>query len=420
MSLPNESISISRTSLYSEQYSTNSGNSTVYNEAFLNSGSYSKTVLRDATVGFRDPNRGRLRPLPYKRVEKDLTFFTGVRFKSTPGVPRGTAGYYAERLSGPIEGVSSVENLAPATFSPDTLTVMRDRLNTKLLTKVKGTSVNLAVAFGERRQTVDLIAGTAGRIAGALKSLKRGDFMAAARHLGVAGRKRANSRFNSAYAKDRAASLGSGWLQLQYGWKPLLSDIYGLCEDIANKQVDPYTMTVRAQVKYKELVSLSSKAGSTSDGLNVLTLARGTRNLKLTGGITFFRTPGAPQDLPRLGITNPLSVAWELLPYSFVIDWFLPIGNWIETLDAPLGIQFFSGFISELATADITAQRFYSGTASGVAYDGVLNSAVRYSSFERKVLSSLPDVGLPHFKNPVSTGHMFNALALLAQVVNRR
>jgi hypothetical protein len=39
-----------------------------------------------------------------------------------------------------------------------------------------------------------------------------------------------------------------------------------------------------------------------------------------------------------VGLTNPALVAWELVPYSFVIDWFLPIGNWLTAIAPLVGI----------------------------------------------------------------------------------
>jgi hypothetical protein len=36
----------------------------------------------------------------------------------------------------------------------------------------------------------------------------------------------------------------------------------------------------------------------------------------------------------NLGLTDPLSVAWELIPYSFVVDWFVPIGTYLDNLNA--------------------------------------------------------------------------------------
>jgi hypothetical protein len=33
---------------------------------------------------------------------------------------------------------------------------------------------------------------------------------------------------------------------------------------------------------------------------------------------------------------NPLVTAWELLPYSFVVDWFCDVGSWVQTLKPQL------------------------------------------------------------------------------------
>jgi hypothetical protein len=36
----------------------------------------------------------------------------------------------------------------------------------------------------------------------------------------------------------------------------------------------------------------------------------------------------------RWGLTDPASVAWELIPFSFVADWFVPIGDTLRAIHA--------------------------------------------------------------------------------------
>lgn len=43
------------------------------------------------------------------------------------------------------------------------------------------------------------------------------------------------------------------------------------------------------------------------------------------------------------GISNPALLAWELLPWSFVIDWFIPVGDYLESLSAFDGFTFSGG-----------------------------------------------------------------------------
>lgn len=50
------------------------------------------------------------------------------------------------------------------------------------------------------------------------------------------------------------------------------------------------------------------------------------------------RNPGLRQ-LNGLGLLNPALLWWELLPYSFVVDWFLPVGDVLTSLTAGIGMD---------------------------------------------------------------------------------
>lgn len=41
----------------------------------------------------------------------------------------------------------------------------------------------------------------------------------------------------------------------------------------------------------------------------------------------------------QIGLTNPLLLGWELIPFSFVADWFIQVGDYLETLDALIGVK---------------------------------------------------------------------------------
>jgi hypothetical protein len=41
--------------------------------------------------------------------------------------------------------------------------------------------------------------------------------------------------------------------------------------------------------------------------------------------------------MAQLGLTRPLSSAWELLPWSFVADWWLSVGTYLDAIQ-PSGI----------------------------------------------------------------------------------
>jgi hypothetical protein len=198
-------------------------------------------------------------------------------------------------------------------------------------------------------------------------------------------------------------------LELQYGWKPLLQDIHGACTELDRTEQDlkdsAYRVTVAKKVREdsKQIVTSSSWTGY-KDFRRHMQMCK-VRLDYVPDNIELIR-------LSSLGLTNPAMIAWELMPFSFIVDWALPIGNWINALDAALGYRFLGGSRTEVRR--LRSSR----TCSGPSVDiGVKTSSFRGSSnvfdMVRVVYSSSPVPVRPGFKNPVSDAHVKNGLALL-------
>jgi hypothetical protein len=41
----------------------------------------------------------------------------------------------------------------------------------------------------------------------------------------------------------------------------------------------------------------------------------------------------------QLGVVNPASIAWELIPFSFIVDWFLNVGDFLNQFSDFLGLR---------------------------------------------------------------------------------
>lgn len=123
--------------------------------------------------------------------------------------------------------------------------------------------------------------------------------------------------------------FSDGYLELQFGWLPFFNDIYSA--------VDAYS-----QGLYERGASVVRRSGGRSK-----TITADPRN-------TTFQEPGSPieasasfrgivkspvqAELSRLGLANPLLTAWNLVPFSFVADWFLPIAPILGSLTANSGL----------------------------------------------------------------------------------
>lgn len=309
-------------------------------------------------------------------------------------------------------------------FSPTEKTRQYNADLIKTLQKLKNSKVSLAQAFAEREQTVELFAGVVKRVIGALGDLEIRDYRGVARHLGLSyesvidairpTRRRRNVR------RKRPDRLHNEWLALQYGWMPLLGDVYGSCEALAKADVnDPqrYVVTVGAKSRMKS---------KTLDSYVVDDIANDARNLKIylehrercdhSIRLDYYYRNPITQSLASLGITNPFLVAWDLLPYSFVVDWFLPIGEWLGTLDADVGFDFKAG--SHTFFTETAIKRYYLAGPLPIGFTGVSrigNAVLRDWTYRmrREVFYSTPHPTLPRLKNPFSFKHLANAVALL-------
>jgi len=315
-------------------------------------------------------------------------------------------------------------NLSPPGNDPDNIDALDAKALTKLLGRLHDQSVNVAVFVGEGKQVVNLFGNTIQRITKGGRALSRGDFVGAAQAFGgvtlpPAMRGTAGRNFSRQIQREPRAqyrqAFANAWLELQYGWKPLLSDLYGACEFHANQQWRvPRMRETSVQSNHKEWTDGGS-LGPDFDKLIVYSLDTTVR-------YTIYFSETDAQPLAALGLVNPLAVAWELVPYSFVVDWFIPVGTYLTQLGATSGLQFIKGcktvFIRANATATYSGKSYNVGDWSYRNYDSTRESVQRISC-SRTALGSFPSPAIPRFKSPYSHLHAANAIALLQQVFKR-
>lgn len=344
------------------------------------------------------------------------------------------------RWSGCLNGVAGAPAPGDMALSSGVLNGLYNEVQRKLLLNAKDQKVNLMQAFAERKQTANLVANTAKSLATMFRSLKRADLKGAGEALGlVVGSRQAtrfrqqvmqevggsrrmsqllrNSKYNELSRAHIEKSLATGVLQLQYGWKPLLSDVFGSAELIAQKQL-------------REVRNFSKSAGTRTDKIRstVVNAPAGRKDeyqydttVSYRMGVLFASSSDTMHTLAQVGISNPALVAWELVPWSFVVDWFIPIGNYISASDATNGLTFIQGYTSHKTTCKSDVTTTWDGTKcyQWSNWMGQTKGSRTSESYVRTKMLSWPKNEVPKFKNPVSFDHAINAIALLRQVVKR-
>jgi hypothetical protein len=280
----------------------------------------------------------------------------------------------------------------------------------KLLNEMKGEGANIANMIGERKQVVKSVETLLNTIVYTIRDLKRKDIRSAIRRMGgdpLTAR------------KLRTQDIANQWLSLQYGWKPLLGDVY----DIVNAAHHREKVMCR-------VFRCSSRSFGRFPSQNSWTVdpAGKQMGIRSTAAICKYMIRafpnGALAEPAALGVTNPLTVLWEVTPWSFVVDWFLPVGNYLEQLTADHGWDFYDGCVSYLTRAGegVEWRHLNNYTSAGWDYTNVRTqswASTSYVEMQRTVLNGFPSARIPRFKNPLSVGHLANALALGYQLTGK-
>lgn len=302
----------------------------------------------------------------------------------------------------------------------------------KCLSRSKGMKVNLAQMYGERRQTVGLVINSLNRLVNLAGALKKGNIAEARRLVkGSPGRDTVKSvsvwNRNGTHVigkrfvhtrKGKTAGLQPGqtfanlWLEYQYGWRPLLSDIYGSCEELADTFYAPKMLRISATSR-EEIEQKVNVDNMPHD--------RVSRTIRNRSHVVFmFSEPTEWTNvLSRTGLTNPAHLAWELMPYSFVIDWIVPVGDYLSNLDATVGLNFVKGSTTTRQNIALTSQIVsHETTGQSHTISGSVVSRMRDTK-SRRVYTSVPSVPLPVVKPSLGTERALSALALLTQTFAR-
>ncbi len=289
---------------------------------------------------------------------------------------------------------------------------LESRALIKALSKLKQQKVNLSVAFGERREAAEMMAHSVVSIAKTIRNFKHGfprDWAAV---------KKFQTGLKKATGKE-ISNIPNRWLEVQYGWKPLMQDVHGAVSALENRErdADAYRATVTGTVFEKsESLAVIPATQSLADWKILL-----KREVGFKVRLDYVLENPVLATLSQLGVTNPAELAWELVPYSFVVDWFLPVGNWLSSLDAALGwsLKGGSGTVwqrqqghSPLIFRPESIQWVY-GQWIKQSGNGNGDYSERQFKMNRKVYTTSPLPRFPGIKNPLSTGHVANAMSLL-------
>lgn len=303
--------------------------------------------------------------------------------------------------------IGDVPTVQPVLGNLSVPSTQQDLLNAALRGMVDS-KFNLLTSIAEFRKTAEHLASTATRLRESVVDVKRGRFIRAAQRLGIVKPK----------GVSRSKSWASNWLEYKYGWMPLVNDAYGVCEHLATLMRDeaPIFMSrKRARVTGVVRTEGSNRVGTFEYHYAVQTAMEAQRQVCVYYQVDY----SSLLNLKRLGLLDPGATLWETVPFSFVVDWFLPVGEWLSLVNSWQGLLFKGACHTTLERARTTVKFSHSRCTSSTEAKLYDHGEQVHPGFFEGYTMKRNVIYDPYYrirvKSPVSLDHAITSIALLRQ-----
>jgi len=310
---------------------------------------------------------------------------------------------------------------------------------TKFPTKVNGESFNSLVFLAEFKKTRAMVLTLAQDIAMQFSKMQKSRVKDLSSISGRAyrdkhGFSKHKFRSDSGLTQDSGLSkreIQNVWLEYRYGWRLLVKDIQDALKSLHDTRTRRPVLRVTASSREEVTQSftlnhlqLVNRIAPPGQVLNDLTCIRKyCEETKVT--VRFRDSLPLLGTLQQYGITNPALLVWELIPYSFVFDWLVPVGDYLSTIDTFVGKEFVSGCASYI-TDDSVISKPTNVRGDPTNFGWVLGkvnhlaeSTAKRRFYRRVALTSFPSATLPRLDVNLNTQRVIDAISLVTQKIRR-
>lgn len=242
------------------------------------------------------------------------------------------------------------------------------KLRGRVVRALKGHQFHLGKLLGESRQSLSMIGSSATGITQYVRRLTR--IKARLKRLPLAAAEKLLR------GKSIDEYLGGLWLSWSLGWRPLLADAENAAIAVAHT-MDPQKTTYRVKASV-------SSPNSVIGGFPVGNGWWEAKDAETRRSKQVYFQIREDMSLPdNLGVTDLAGVAWEVMTLSFVVDWFIPIGSWLEAR-AVIG-----SVVSDKVIITTKTSAFISGISAQGDYAGAHPLRLKSFGFNRASASNL-------------------------------
>lgn len=190
----------------------------------------------------------------------------------------------------------------------------------KHASKLKEVEAAWGESLGQAKTSYYMMLDRVRQLIRAARAAKRGDIKALKRALGV----------NKTPLSRRTRQGAKLWLEYHFGWDPLIRDIYQSC----------YGMCHTSAGGWWKLKSSSGEEDVRDEPFDAGVGKRHWDSVYIHTVMGEYRLVDPNRALlSSLGLINPAAIAWELVPFSFVVDWFIPVEQYLLFFTDRMGYE---------------------------------------------------------------------------------
>jgi hypothetical protein len=219
---------------------------------------------------------------------------------------------------------------------------LEDRAVTKAASNVSLNEAWALVQLGESRKTILSMISITKRLIKILRSIKRLD----SEYLLASAKK---YEFKNLINQFSGKELADRYMELRYALRPLMYDIHGAAKAL---QYDAETAPKRNTFRGNEyLIKRTEQSDTFANGdwagpsigepnnwYREWSCRRKTkRSVDVRAGVLTELV--ATNSFPVWGLMEPIESAWELIPFSFIVDWFINVGDKISAFTPNFGVK---------------------------------------------------------------------------------
>lgn len=275
-------------------------------------------------------------------------------------------------------------------------------LRTRLLSDIKAQTVSLGIALAQYRQTASLFAQTTDLI----RDLFKGKKYVMNRYVLKSWKKSAyHQRLLREIPNPKTALVaGNAYLTYAFGVRQLADDVNGSLEILQDRLTEPVWVGKNVSGVKRDMNTIS---WTNAYGMQCTRTIAETVVQRLKSQ---YQLKPHAYNVGRTGVNNYSEVIWDWIPFSWVVDQMIPVGRYLQALDALSATQNFRAYRTE----------FYK-QGGDFWVDGHLSTYNEESLYRSGILTANgfeSNIPLPKYEPSTSWHSLANSVSLLLVLRN--